>query len=146
MGNLEHGGAGGLAAAGGAEPAAEKDQRAYLELEDTMIQEASLQELLVTTTGLVLSRSSDGRYDAIGWLPGDAPKLPSELDQPIRSLRLSIRSQNALDVSGVSTIGELVRKKPYELLACRNFGQTSLLEVETKLRERGLFLAQEEKP
>ena len=48
---------------------------------------------------------------------------------------------NCLRRSGIATVGELISKKPRELLKLRNFGQKSFHEIEEKLQEIGLSLA-----
>ena len=39
---------------------------------------------------------------------------------------------------GLTTVGELVRRTPDDLLECKNFGVTSLNEVREKLTAHGL--------
>ncbi|MFH0963270.1 MAG: DNA-directed RNA polymerase subunit alpha [Planctomycetota bacterium] len=58
----------------------------------------------------------------------------------IEELDLSVRASNCLESAGIRTIGELVAKTGEELLEIRNFGKTSLTEVETKLAAMGLEL------
>lgn len=70
-------------------------------------------------------------------------KLREILNQPVEIVELSIRSANCLKAAGIKTIGELVRKKEEDLLACRNFGKKSLDEVKSKLKELGLSLGME---
>ena len=55
-------------------------------------------------------------------------------------VELSVRARKALDSLKVRTLGELATKTEAELLACRNFGQTSLNEVRERLAEYGLRL------
>jgi DNA-directed RNA polymerase subunit alpha len=64
------------------------------------------------------------------------------LSKPVMDLGLSIRSRRCMETLGLKTIGELTRKTEKELLACANFGQTSLLEVKRKLAEFGLGLVE----
>jgi len=59
---------------------------------------------------------------------------------PIRQLDLSVRCDRALEALKVATLGQLVTKTEAELLACKNFGQTSLNEVRQKLADYGLKL------
>lgn len=70
-------------------------------------------------------------------------KLREILNQPVEIIELSIRSANCLKAAGIKTIGELVRKKEEDLLACRNFGKKSLDEVKSKLKDLGLSLGME---
>lgn len=62
------------------------------------------------------------------------------LMRPISSLDLSVRAANCMREEGVSTVGELARRSTEELLALKNFGKTSLKEVERKLTDLGLEL------
>ena len=51
-----------------------------------------------------------------------------------------MRSRRIVDLLKIRTIGDLSVKTEAELLACPNFGQTSLNEIKTKLDELGLSL------
>jgi hypothetical protein len=53
---------------------------------------------------------------------------------------LSFRSQNCLNSSGIKLIGQLAQKSASELLNLKNFGRTSLREIEKNLTEMGLTL------
>ena len=63
-----------------------------------------------------------------------------KLARPIETLELSVRSANCLASEKLDTIRDLVTKTEPELLAMRNFGQTSLTEIKEKLEELGLEL------
>lgn len=62
------------------------------------------------------------------------------LATPIDQIEFSVRSRKALEGLGVKTLGDLALKTEPELLACRNFGQTSLNEIRQRLSEYGLRL------
>jgi len=62
------------------------------------------------------------------------------LATPIDHIEFSIRARRALDTLKLQTLGELVTKTDADLLACKNFGQTSLNEVRQRLAEYGLRL------
>jgi DNA-directed RNA polymerase subunit alpha len=62
------------------------------------------------------------------------------LATPISQIEFSVRARRALQRLNVRTLGELASKTEAELLACRNFGQTSLNEVQQRLAEYGLNL------
>lgn len=62
------------------------------------------------------------------------------LATPLEQVELSVRARKALDSLRVTTLGELSQKTEAELLACRNFGQTSLNEVRQRLAEYNLRL------
>lgn len=73
--------------------------------------------------------------------------IPDEkYNLPVEQLDLSVRTMNCLRRSGITTVGELISKKPKELLKIRNFGQKSFHEVEERLKELGLSLAPETGP
>jgi len=68
------------------------------------------------------------------------PNSPDPTRRPITELDLSVRSRRIVDLLKVRTIGDLAAKTEAELLACPNFGQTSLNEIKTKLDELGMSL------
>ena len=53
---------------------------------------------------------------------------------------LSFRSQNCLNNSGIKLIGQLVQMSASELLQLKNFGRTSLRDIEEGLKANGLTL------
>ena len=69
----------------------------------------------------------------------EAP-LESRLGMLVSDLRLSMRANNCLEEAGIATLRELVSRSREELLELRNFGDTTLEEIEAKLREHGLHL------
>ena len=77
-------------------------------------------------------------------LPEPVPREQLELRErmalPISDLDLSVRASNCLEVENVRTIGDLVRLSVADLLNFKNFGKTSLREVEQKLSGTGLAL------
>ncbi len=68
------------------------------------------------------------------------PESPDPSRRPITELDLSVRSRRIVDLLKIRTIGDLANKTEAELLACPNFGQTSLNEIKTKLDELGMSL------
>jgi len=68
------------------------------------------------------------------------PNSPDPVRRPITELDRSVRSRRIVDLLKIRTIGDLANKTEAELLACPNFGQTSLNEIKTKLDEFGLAL------
>jgi DNA-directed RNA polymerase subunit alpha len=68
------------------------------------------------------------------------PNNPDPARRPISELDLSVRSRRIVDLLKIRTIGDLAQKTEAELLACPNFGQTSLNEIKTKLDDFGLSL------
>jgi DNA-directed RNA polymerase subunit alpha len=68
--------------------------------------------------------------------------IPDEkYNLPVEQLDLSVRTMNCLRRSGITSVGELVSKKPKELLKLRNFGQKSYEEIVEKLKVIDLALA-----
>lgn len=68
--------------------------------------------------------------------------IPDEkFNMPVEQLDLSMRTMNCLRRGGITTVGELISKKPKELLQLRNFGQKSFQEIQDRLEELGLSLA-----
>lgn len=62
------------------------------------------------------------------------------LDAHFDCLRLSVRASNCLDNLGIATVRELVGHTSHQLLECRQFGASTLLEVRDALRRNGLSL------
>lgn len=58
-------------------------------------------------------------------------------DTPIEDLQLSVRAYNCLKRSGLTTVGAILERTEEELLALRNFGEKSYLELRDRLVERG---------
>ena len=79
---------------------------------------------------------------------GDKPSLASGRvdarahDMPIEALELSQRTYNCLKRSQITKVGQILEMSEDELLALRNFGQKSLEELRSKLRQHG-FLTDE---
>jgi len=60
--------------------------------------------------------------------------------RPIEDLELGMRAYNCLKRAGISSVGEVLERLdqgPAEILAIRNFGQKSLMELLDRLREKG---------
>jgi DNA-directed RNA polymerase subunit alpha len=60
------------------------------------------------------------------------------LAKPIADFELSVRSRNCLAAMNIHTLGDLTRVDEPELLAGKNFGETSLQEVRDLLSSQGL--------
>jgi DNA-directed RNA polymerase subunit alpha len=67
-------------------------------------------------------------------------ELERKLNMSLAELELSVRATNCLETEGITTVRELILRTPDELLEVRNFGDTTLREVQLKLQERGLTL------
>lgn len=69
--------------------------------------------------------------------PEGAPEI---LNKYLSEIELSSRSRKCLQRLNLVTVGDLVSRSEAELLATKNFGQTSLNEIKAKLAEHGLGL------
>lgn len=69
-------------------------------------------------------------------------RLAQVLNIPVSDFELSVRSRNCLQKMGVRTLGDLTRSSELELLASKNFGETSLVEIREMLASKGLELGQ----
>ncbi len=66
-------------------------------------------------------------------------RRPELYDKPIEELDLSVRVFNSLKRTGITTVGDvldMLMRGPDAMLAIRNFGEKSLDELVTKLREK----------
>jgi DNA-directed RNA polymerase subunit alpha len=69
-------------------------------------------------------------------------RLEQVLALPVSDFELSVRSRNCLQKMGVHTLGDLARTTEEEILASKNFGETSLVEIKDMLASKGLSLGQ----
>lgn len=69
-------------------------------------------------------------------------RLGQVLNIPVTDFELSVRSRNCLQKMGLLTLGDLARTSEQELLASKNFGETSLVEIKEMMASRGLELGQ----
>jgi DNA-directed RNA polymerase subunit alpha len=69
----------------------------------------------------------------------EAP-LESRLGMLVADLKLSLRANNCLESAGIGVLRDLVSRSREELLEVRNFGETTLQEIEEKLAELNLRL------
>jgi DNA-directed RNA polymerase subunit alpha len=70
---------------------------------------------------------------------GDA-QLEAKLSMSLADLNLSVRASNCLESENIMTVRDLVTKTEDQLLEVRNFGETTLAEVQQKLRDLGMHL------
>jgi DNA-directed RNA polymerase subunit alpha len=68
------------------------------------------------------------------------PMVEMKLNMPIGDLKLSVRAGNCMESENIRTVRDLVRRSSDQLLDVRNFGETTLREVEEKLADLGLRL------
>jgi DNA-directed RNA polymerase subunit alpha len=69
-------------------------------------------------------------------------KRNAVLDIPITDFELSVRSRNCLKKMNIRSLGDLLKTTEPELLAYKNFGETSLNEIKALLAQKGLRLGQ----
>ncbi len=69
-------------------------------------------------------------------------RMGQVLNIPVTDFELSVRSRNCLQKMGIMTLGDLCRCTEQELLASKNFGETSLIEIKEMLATKGLRLGQ----
>lgn len=117
----------------------EQELLAYKNFGDTSLQE--IKEIL-RQKGLRLGMGMEDLPVADPFQLDEPP--PPEVDdirnRPITDLELSIRARRVMEILKVRTLGDICNKTEAELLACPNFGQTSLNEMKQKLDKFGLSL------
>lgn len=69
-------------------------------------------------------------------------RLSQVMSLPVSDFELSVRSRNCLKNMGIATLGDLCKRTEQELLASKNFGETSLVEIKEMLSLKELRLGQ----
>ncbi len=64
------------------------------------------------------------------------------MEVPITDFELSVRSRNCLKRMNIKTLGDLTRVTESQLLASKNFGETSLEEIRAIMGQKGLRIGQ----
>jgi DNA-directed RNA polymerase subunit alpha len=64
------------------------------------------------------------------------------MEVPITDFELSVRSRNCLKRMNIKTLGDLTRVTEPQLLASKNFGETSLEEIKAIMGQKGLRIGQ----
>jgi DNA-directed RNA polymerase subunit alpha len=64
------------------------------------------------------------------------------MEIPITDFELSVRSRNCLKRMNIRTLGDLTRVNEMQLLASKNFGETSLEEIKVIMGQKGLRIGQ----
>jgi len=111
--------------------------------------ETSLQEIkdMLASKNLHLGMAVEGKDEKrVAALPAAtilaAPAARSDAASiRVADMELSARSRKALDRLGIETLGDIGKLTEEKLLACKNFGETSLNEIKQLLRRYGLNLA-----
>ncbi len=113
--------------------------------------EASLEEIktMLAQRGLQLGQARQQQQQALKeqiyseQQNGESSDANSALIQmPVGELNLSVRARKALSLLNINSIVDLITKTEAELMGVKNFGMTSLLEINEKLAERNLSLRQ----
>jgi len=108
--------------------------------------ETSLVEIkhMLTARGMRLGQSVEGGHvsrahqDRYQELLNHAPE--QILKQPVSTLNLSVRARKALQLLNIQTLGDLAIRTEAELMGIKNFGSTSLVEINAGLSAHGLEL------
>jgi len=110
--------------------------------------ETSLNEIraMLAQKGLKLGQATQPVEPAGGSVfPRPQPVVsvgPTHANKMVSEVEFSVRSRKALQRLGVTVLGELAQRTEAELIAIKNFGQTSLNEVKRQLAVHGLSLRQ----
>ncbi|NLF20974.1 MAG: DNA-directed RNA polymerase subunit alpha [Clostridiaceae bacterium] len=75
-------------------------------------------------------------------VPDEESEHDQVLDTAIEDMDFSVRTYNCLKRASINTIGDLVIRTQEDMMKVRNLGKKSLEEVEQKLDELGLALAE----
>jgi DNA-directed RNA polymerase subunit alpha len=78
--------------------------------------------------------------EARGAAAGTDRELEQKLNLKLSDLKLSVRATNCLESKNIQTVRDLVAYTEDELLEVRNFGETTLREVQESLSRLGLRL------
>ncbi|MHC4173707.1 MAG: tetratricopeptide repeat protein [Planctomycetota bacterium] len=107
--------------------------------------ETSLREIktILDSKGLLLGMSlEEKQFHAAEISDRTAGAAQDEglMNKPTDDLQLSVRARKCLQKLNIRTIGELIQRTDAELLGCKNFGVTSLNEINKALANLGLSL------
>jgi DNA-directed RNA polymerase subunit alpha len=73
-------------------------------------------------------------------------RLAQLLSRPVTDFELSVRSRNCLASMNILTLGDLTKITEADLLAGKNFGETSLVEIRELMAQHGLRIGQNLQP
>ena len=107
--------------------------------------ETSLKEVkcILSMKGLRLGQMADERKGDLATTEEteeEAVVDDSVLSKQVSELEMSVRSHKCLQKLNIVTVSDLIQHTEAELLGCPNFGQTSLVEIDQRLKELGLDL------
>ncbi len=89
---------------------------------------------------LILFFDFQQQEEELAGIPEIESATSRQLQTRIEDLDFSVRTSNCLRREGIGSIGELVQRTEADLMAIRNFGRKSLLEVKEKLAGMDLTL------
>ncbi len=117
----------------------EAELLSYKNFGDTSLNEI---KAMLTQKNLRLGQSLQSAAELpVSPSPGEpAAETQGLLNQPASELELSVRARKCLQRLGITTLADLTMRSEAELMATKNFGQTSLTEIQRQLRAQGLSL------
>src|SRR5262245_28249561 len=89
--------------------------------------------------------AAPGAADAAGAAAATS-SAPAAADESITDLKLPVRATASLHREGIATVGQLAAKSEDELLAIDGIGPASLVDIKSKLTERGFELGKPPAP
>ena len=90
---------------------------------------------------LILFFDFQQQEEELSGVPETESATTRQLQTRLEDLDFSVRTSNCLRREGISTVGELTQRSESDLMAIRNFGRKSLVEVKDKLAGIDLTLA-----
>jgi DNA-directed RNA polymerase subunit alpha len=108
--------------------------------EDSLSQAAQILMKHLTVIGGVTWDDGSALSEAVEAADEVHGRKPELYDKPIEELDLSVRVFNSLKRTGITTIGDvldMLQRGPDAMLAIRNFGEKSLDELVSKLKDKG---------
>ena len=119
----------------------EPELLSYKNFGETSLQE--IKDMLASKSlylGMAVEASEERRMPVTPVVPPPAPRGQTGALR-IGDLELSARSRKALERMGAETLEDVANLTEERLLACKNFGETSLNEIKQVLRRYGISLA-----
>ena len=119
----------------------------YEDRGDYVLAEKSLRQVLETNPNhprarLYMKDVQHSRGMVVEEEDRDVLKRNALLDTPVTDFELSVRARNCLKKMNIRTLGDLLGITEAELMAYKNFGEASLLEIKEMLSHKGLRLGQ----
>lgn len=116
----------------------EAELMSYRNFGDTSLSEI---KAMLTNRGLELGQSARPTLAPLAMqATSTIGETPLAAQRSIAELELSVRARKALQRLGATTIGELTAHSEAELMAVKNFGVTSLDEIQQQLAKLGIGL------